>query len=224
MIFVVVATQIIQLVYAGPFFLTCSALGGTPYAKYDNGVELQGSSGALLGAVDCDFSKLSNPGDCLECSEVCRKTASACPGTNCNNIQSAPGVSAAVKQALGELFDCAGYDDGTYFSGCPAAGSETPITTQTSCIASDGSVTTTTTAEVGVLPFLEGYADEALVAGAGAILLTAAPSGLGLFGGAGFLGQPGITLGGGGILPAAALTVIFINIFLDNFHSIKSFV
>ena len=208
MIFVVVATQIIQLVYAGPFFLTCSSLGGTPYAKYDNGVELQGSSGALLGAVDCDFSKLSNPGDCLECSEVCRKTASACPGTNCNNIQSAPGVSAAVKQALGELFDCAGYDDGTYFSGCPAAGSETPITTQRHCIASDGSLTSITTAFVG--------------AGAGAILLTAAPSGLGLFGGAGFLGQPGITLGGGGILPAAAFTVIFINIFLDTFQSIKA--
>ena len=207
MIFVVVATQIIQLVYAGPFFLTCSSLGGTPYAKYDNGVELQGSSGALLGAIDCDFSKLSNPGDCLECSEVCRKTASACPGTNCNNIQSAPGVSAAVKQALGELFDCAGYDAGTYFTGCPAAGSETPITTQRHCIASDGSLTSITTAFVG--------------AGAGAILLTAAPSGLGLFGGAGFLGQPGITLGGGGILPAAAFTVIFINIFLDTFQSIK---
>ena len=207
MIFVVVATQIIQLVYAGPFFLTCSSLGGTPYAKYDNGVELQGSSGALLGAVDCDFSKLSNPGDCLECSEVCRKTASACPGTNCNNIQSAPGVSAAVKQALGELFDCAGYDAGTYFTGCPAAGSETPITTQRHCIASDGSLTSITTEFVGAV-------------GAGAILLTAAPSGLGLFGGAGFLGQPGITLGGGGILPAAAFTVIFINIFLDTFQSI----
>ena len=207
MIFVVVATQIIQLVYAGPFFLTCSSLGGTPYAKYDNGVELQGSSGALLGATDCDFSKLSNPGDCLECSEVCRKTASACPGTNCNNIQSAPGVSAAVKQALGELFGCQLYTAGTYFTGCPAAGSETPITTQRHCIASDGSLTSITTAFVG--------------AGAGAILLTAAPSGLGLFGGAGFLGQPGITLGGGGILPAAAFTVIFINIFLDTFQSIK---
>ena len=209
MIFVVVATQIIQLVDAGPFFLSCSSLGGTPYAKYDNGVELQGSSGALLGAIDCDFSKLSNPGDCLECSEVCRKTASACPGTNCNNIQSAPGVSAAVKQALGELFNCPLYTAGTYFTGCPPANSETPITTQRHCIASDGSLTSITTAFEGAV--------------AGAILLTAAPSGLGLFGGAGFLGQPGITLGGGGILPAAAFTVIFINIFLDTFQSIKIF-
>ena len=159
------------------------------------------------GAADCDFSKVGNPGDCLECVEVCRKTKDVCNQAGCGSISGASGLTDAVKTALGELFDCTGYDDGTYFTGCPAAGSETPITTQRHCIASDGSLTSITTAFVG--------------AGAGAILLTAAPSGLGLFGGAGFLGQPGITLGGGGILPAAAFTVICINIFLDIFHSIK---
>ena len=241
MIFVVVATQFIQLVYAGNFFAKCSALGGTPYASYDDGTAIAGTS---AGVQDCDFSKLVNPGDCLKCSEVCRKTSANCAptaptaGTCGANLGTTDGLSASLIQALGELFECTRDDTapyttnsyigataaGTYFTGCPAAGSETPVTTQNHCLGSDGSLTTTTTSEVGS-PFSVLGAGTPLVAGTGAILLTAAaPSGLGLFGGAGIAGQPGITLGGGGILPAAAFTVVIIYRCLDTFHAMQNLI
>ena len=95
------------------------------------------------------------------------------------------------------------------------------------CLHSNNLVTTTTTKVTTTAPstteepaiaddfipqfvdeILTEYREEIIVTGvAGTTVLAATPAGLGTFGGAGFAGQPGIVLGGGGVLPAAVLTV-----------------
>ena len=91
---------------------------------------------------------------------------------------------------------------------CPAG--ETPPVNLKHCPQADGSLAPAVeVSDEEYLRYLGIFTEgEAYVAGAATTLAVAAPSGLGLFGGSGFLGQPGITLGGGGVLPAAALTVI----------------
>ena len=196
-----------QYVSAGAYFTVCSLLGGSPYAVDGNGVP--------LAAGDCDFSVLSS-GNCLLCREVCRKTTANCPGTQCDNAE------ANLYADIYALFDCAAiiaaggtsannYNGGTTGGTCPGI-SNGNIQNNLQCLNSDGSLTTTTLSEDF---HLFGYdSEEYLLAGLGVTAVAAvAPASVGLFGSAGLLGQPGVILGGGGVLPAAALSVGTINPF-----------
>ena len=194
-----------QVVNGGSFFTQCSGIGGSPKAVDQNDVDLP--------AGDCDFSK-NTVGTCVTCREVCVKPAdNGCDPAACNTVP-------ITDTDIINLYMC---NDGANTPATCDAGETTPKNLK-HCRQADGSLAEAV--EVSDEEYLRDNGifteEEVYIAGAAAALAVAAPSGLGLFGGSGFLGQPGITLGGGGILPAAAFTVICINIFWDTFHAMQN--
>ena len=85
------------------------------------------------------------------------------------------------------------------------------------CLSADGYTETVSFSLFGLADV--PVSEEILAAGGATLGLAAiAPTTPGLFGGGlGFLGQPGVTFGGGGILPTAALAVILIVYFFYTY-------